>query len=517
VLARDDTPAMLIAMPQGLGVNGVVSWALRLAGVMADRGWRVVIAAHREPKGHARVDHALHAGVELADLRHLPPIDTPGISLAPFVEEYRTALESLGWSRQRPAIVLPSLEANCYAAAAALASTHGDRLRVIGWQHSDNPFDASMLQNYEPMFSAVACVSQHITTKLRQRLPWRSADVHRIPYGVELGEPPETREQRPIELIYPGRMEHEARRVGVLCEVARLLHDDGVPHRLTLVGDGPAAAEVDQRLDGLPNARRLDGLPRSELRPKIAAADALLLTSRYEGLNVAMLEAMASGVAPIVTRVESGAAEAIEHGVSGLLIEAGYHEGEHAIARRMTDAIALLATDRNMLDAMRAAAYERAAQRYSLGVHGEACEELFTSTLAAEPRWWPLDRPCTLVSDHAASPSSSVPPDATERAARAIAAIEGPIAIYGAGRHTLALAEVLARANVVCIIDDDPKNHGTTLWGWPVVGLDQVSPGTSVLVSSFIHQDAMEQRLHTRGLEAITLYELADGAGSCSS
>ena len=493
-------------MPQGLGVNGVVSWGLRLAGAMAKRGWRVVVAAHREPQGHARVDHDLQAGVKLADLRNLPPIDAPGEPLAPVVEAYRTALESLGWSREQPAIVLPSLEANCYAAVAALASTHGDQVRVIGWQHSDNPFDAAMLQNYEPMLSAVACVSEHITTKLRERLPWRAADVHHIPYGVEPGAPPEPREQRPIELIYPGRMEHEARRVGVLCEVAQLLHDDGVPHRFTLIGDGPAAAEVDQRLEALPNARRIDGLPRSQLRPKIAAADVLLLTSRYEGLNVAMLEAMASGVMPVVTRVESGAAEAIEHGVSGLLIEAGYHEDEHAIARRMADAIASLASDRTMLDAMRAVAYERATQRYTLDVHGEACEQIFRGVLAPEPRWWPLDRPCTLTSTHATILSGSVPPDAAERAAKALANIEGPIAIYGAGRHTLAIAEVLAHAEVACVIDDDPKSRGTTLWGWPVVGPDRVSPEMTVLISSFIHQRTMEERVRERGRQSITLY-----------
>lgn len=501
-----NTPTLLIAMPQGLGVNGVVSWGLRLAGAMADRGWRVVVAAHREPNGHARVDHDLHAGVELADLRHLPPIDTPGEPLALVVEAYRTVLESLGWSRDQPAVVLPSLEANCYAAAAALASTHADRIRVIGWQHSDNPFDASMLQNYEPMLSAIACVSEHITKKLKQRLPWRSADIHHIPYGVELGEPPKPREQRPIELIYPGRMEHEARRVGVLCEVACILHADDVPHRLMLVGDGPAAAEVDQRLQGLPNARRIDGLPRSELRPMLAAADALLLTSRYEGLNVAMLEAMASGVAPIATRVESGAAEAIEHGVSGMLIEAGYHEDERAIARRMAGAIASLASDRTTLDAMRAAAYERATERYSLDIHGAACEQLFASALAAKPRWWPLDRPCTLTSAHAQTTGGSVPSDAAERAAKALANIEGPIAIYGAGRHTLAIAEVLASANVACVIDDDPKNHGTTLWGWPVVDIRKPPKGSAVLISSYIHAQAMAERCEAAGLRPVTLY-----------
>jgi len=498
--------SLLIAMPQGLGVNGVVSWGLRLAGAMARRGWNVAVAAHGEPPGHARVDHGMAPGVALVDLRHLPPIDAPGVPLGPVVAAYRDALEGLDWSASNPAIVLPSLEANCYAAFAALAATHADHLRVIGWQHSDNAFDPQLLQAYEPMLSDIACVSDHITTKLRDRLPWRSGDIHNVPYGVELGAPPEPRNPGPLRLIYPGRMEHEARRVGVLCTLAHILHERSVEHELLLVGDGPAAEEVDRRLAGLPNAHRQQGLSRERLRPLLASRDVLLLTSRYEGLNVAMLEAMASGVAPVVTRVDSGTPEAIDHGVTGLLIDAGYHEDEASIAERMADALQSLASDSDHLDRMRQAAYKRARNRYTIDVHGQTCERLFEHAIAAPPRWWPLDRPCTFTSSSGSVPGGSVPPDAAERAANAIAGIDGPIAIYGAGRHTLAIAGVLASANVVCVIDDDPKHHGRSMWGWPVVGVEKPPKNTAVLISSYMHSRSMADRCRDSGLRPIELY-----------
>jgi len=513
-----DTP-VLFAMPQGLGVNGVVSWAVRLANALADRGWPVAMAVHRQPPAHRRIDLGVDSRLRMVDLTHLPPPDAPGAPLGPAVAAYRDAIEAMG--APGPAIVLPSLEAGCYAIAAALTAGMGERVRLIGWQHSDNAFDPAMLAWYEPALAAIAGVSTAIAHDLRRRLAWRAADVAHVPYGVEVAtEPPAPRRPGPIDLLYPGRMEHEARRVGVLCELAHELQARGTPHSLTLIGDGPAAAEVDQRLDALANARRLEPLGRSALRRRLAEADALVLTSRYEGLNIAMLEAMGAGVAPIVTRVRSGAADAIDDGVGGVLVDAGRDEDERVIAHRMADAIAPLARNRPALDAMRLAAWERARRLFSIGAHADACEALFAHALGQPARWWPPDRSLGMTSSGGNSAGGSVPPDAPQRAARALADAgvgEVPIAVYGSGRHTLALAPVLAHANVACVIDDDPARWGGRLWGWPIVKPAHAAAlgVRTVLISSHIHQSVMAERCAGWGLRAITLYAPpADGQQS---
>lgn len=502
-VTKPDKPAVLIPMPQGMGVNGVVSWALRLAGALAERGWPVGLVLHAELEGHAPAGHQIPRGVRTFDLRHLPPMSTPGQPLAPFTRAYREALAELGWSPWNPAVMLPNLDAGTFAIAAALSATHGDHLRIVGWQHSDVPFDTALLTTYEPMLGAMVGVSAHITDILRERLPWRAGDIHNIPCGVEVvGNLPD-REPGPIRLLYAGRLEHEQKRIGVLLELAEMLHERGVPHELRFIGDGPAGREIEELARKLPSVRHVPPANRSQMHEHLGWADAMLLSSRYEGLSLSMLEAMAAGVVPIVTRVRSGASEVVEHGVSGWLIDGEVEDP--AVARRFADVIEQLASDG--LASMRSAAHARATERYSLGTHADACAQLFRQAVAGEPRWWPLDRPCTFGGSGSGSPTASVPPDAAGRAAKAIAGIKGPIAIYGAGRHTLAIAEVLAHANVVCVIDDDPKNHGKTLWGWPVVGFEDCPRDAVVLVSSYMHEGVMAHRVRAAGQRSITLYE----------
>jgi glycosyltransferase involved in cell wall biosynthesis len=57
--------------------------------------------------------------------------------------------------------------------------------------------------------------------------------------------------------------------------------------------------------------------------PKLmGTADILALTSRFEGLPLVVLEAMAAGIPVVATRV-GGTEEAVRHGITGLLVEPG--------------------------------------------------------------------------------------------------------------------------------------------------------------------------------------------------
>ncbi len=90
-----------------------------------------------------------------------------------------------------------------------------------------------------------------------------------------------------------------------------------------IAGDGPLLWEVARQIAarGLAASVRLLG-QRSDMRDLMAAADLLLLPSRFEGLPLVALEAMAAGL-PIVASDALGNAEIIEHGRSGWLADAG--------------------------------------------------------------------------------------------------------------------------------------------------------------------------------------------------
>jgi glycosyltransferase involved in cell wall biosynthesis len=94
----------------------------------------------------------------------------------------------------------------------------------------------------------------------------------------------------------------------------------GAPARLTVVGDGPERANIENFL----RTNRLEGKVtllgfRSDVRELLCDADVFILTSRYEGISVALLEAMRAGLPVIATRV-GGVPETVHDGKTGLLV-----------------------------------------------------------------------------------------------------------------------------------------------------------------------------------------------------
>ncbi|HKY67879.1 MAG TPA: glycosyltransferase, partial [Acidimicrobiales bacterium] len=92
---------------------------------------------------------------------------------------------------------------------------------------------------------------------------------------------------------------------------------------LVLVGTGPLEDELRALAAELGIGRRTH-LPgsRDDVFSLLAAFDVFALSSRFEGLPIALLEAMATGVAPVATAV-GGIPEVITDGRDGLLVQPG--------------------------------------------------------------------------------------------------------------------------------------------------------------------------------------------------
>jgi len=96
-----------------------------------------------------------------------------------------------------------------------------------------------------------------------------------------------------------------------------------VPSKLLLMGDGPerSPAEWLAVQKGIHNDVIFLG-KQEQIAEKLAIADVLLVPSQLESFGLAALEAMASEVVPIATRV-GGVPEVIEHGKTGFLADVG--------------------------------------------------------------------------------------------------------------------------------------------------------------------------------------------------
>jgi glycosyltransferase involved in cell wall biosynthesis len=88
--------------------------------------------------------------------------------------------------------------------------------------------------------------------------------------------------------------------------------------RLAVVGEGEARGFLESRARALGIARSVVFPGFTDAPAALAAFDLFLTTSRYEGLPLTLLEAMAAGRAVIAPRI-GAFPEVVEHGVTGLL------------------------------------------------------------------------------------------------------------------------------------------------------------------------------------------------------
>jgi glycosyltransferase involved in cell wall biosynthesis len=95
------------------------------------------------------------------------------------------------------------------------------------------------------------------------------------------------------------------------------------PHRLLLAGDGPLRPALEEMVSrrGLAGRVQLLGA-RTDVPTLLRAADVFVLSSRSEGLPLAIIEAMTAGL-PVVATGVGGVPEAVVHGETGLLVPPG--------------------------------------------------------------------------------------------------------------------------------------------------------------------------------------------------
>ena len=97
-----------------------------------------------------------------------------------------------------------------------------------------------------------------------------------------------------------------------------------MPARLLILGEGPLRGELESLSQELGVADSV-WMPGYDTNPYryMAACDAFVLASAWEGCPVALQEAMACGAAVVVTDAPGGMKDIIEYGKSGVLVTAG--------------------------------------------------------------------------------------------------------------------------------------------------------------------------------------------------
>jgi glycosyltransferase involved in cell wall biosynthesis len=142
-----------------------------------------------------------------------------------------------------------------------------------------------------------------------------------IPNPVEL--PPAWQEKRGNHsLVAVGRLVPQ-KGFDLLLRAFALAAREVPKWSLTIWGEGPDRAKLEQQRENLGLSTRVH-FPGVTERPGIwiETADAFVLSSRYEGWGIVVLEAMAAGLPVVSFDCEWGPREMIKHGVDGLLVPA---------------------------------------------------------------------------------------------------------------------------------------------------------------------------------------------------
>ena len=148
--------------------------------------------------------------------------------------------------------------------------------------------------------------------------------------------------------------------IEVLVDALADLPDSTTPH-LLLIGGGMDAPRLKRRIAASPAASRIHVLGYRKDAPALTAAcDMFVLPStKREGLARSLIEAMAYGVAPVVTDC-GGNPELVQHGINGLVVPV-------ADAAALAAAIRTLHEDPALRARLGAAARERIGRDFRIG------------------------------------------------------------------------------------------------------------------------------------------------------
>lgn len=143
-----------------------------------------------------------------------------------------------------------------------------------------------------------------------------------------------------------------------LIEAARTLASDFPDTRYLLIGDGELRPDIERQIAaaGLEASFRLLGM-RPDVPELLTAADLFVLPSLWEGLPMALIEAMAAGL-PVVATSVSGTRGVMLPGETGLLVPPGD-------AAALAQAVALLLAEPERAAQMGAAGRRRVEQHFS--------------------------------------------------------------------------------------------------------------------------------------------------------
>ena len=184
------------------------------------------------------------------------------------------------------------------------------------------PFARAIFRHFARGVDALAPMNAGLTAALRQLLPDKAITTRHDPILVSAARVPPRRARAsgaPLGILWAGRLEPQKDVPLALATMKALLQH--APAHLTLLGDGAQRLTIAKQIADLgleAHVTRTGHVPCIE--PYMAEADALLITSHYEGGPAVAAEALAQGVPVVSTDCSSLLHEILSHPEAGSIV-----------------------------------------------------------------------------------------------------------------------------------------------------------------------------------------------------
>jgi len=283
--------------------------------------------------------------------------------------------------KRRPHIVHCHLFGSNWIAK-PIAATAGVPVRINHDQCNDQLREthraALAMDTVTNRFSSHICAVSSSTREFlirRERIP--PARVSVVYNGVDLARftpRPRTANDEKFVILGVGRL-HPQKNFALFLEAAALLLEQSANVMVRIAGTGPEEAPLRAQAERLGISSRVAFLGHVADTPAVyAEADALLMTSAYEGTPLAILEAMAMQL-PIVARCIDGVSEILEAGRTALLCEGTRPE-------TFAGALETLISDRALRTRLATAAHHKVQESFSAGAMARTIEMIYERCLA---------------------------------------------------------------------------------------------------------------------------------------
>ena len=374
----------LVLITTGLAVAGAENQVFQLATCLKQRGWEPVIISLIPPRAWVRDLEELGIPVISLGMKGVQSVPRAWVQLIGFLRYFRPDVvhahmfhANLLARLARLVALVPVLVCTAHSTYEAPAQASQPRERT--WREW-------AYRLTDPLCDLTTQVSQSGLERYVKVKAVPRKKIRVVPNGVDTDcfrPDPGTRRELRKELgwehrfvwISVGRFEAPKNHRTLIEALALLEQETGL---LVLIGDGNMRNEIEELTFTLGITSRVCFLGvRKDIPQLMNAADAYVMSSRWEGLPMSLLEAQACGLPVVATNV-GGVPEIVRNGITGVLTPAG---NPLALASAMRTLMEASPASRK---AMGLAARQRVLNQFSLEQVVSQWENLFSEIITKQ-------------------------------------------------------------------------------------------------------------------------------------